>query len=126
LEILARNETRDVLHETARVLWQSIDTDWETWLRARFKSTLGAALVEAACSLCPQMDSTALIVDLNVRNHANAHAGPTSSQQTDELWISEATIGGGGFLEEFLARYTEDPRKYFRLMDAVLAPSDLE
>src|SRR5262249_24568041 len=44
----------------------------------------------------------------------------------DELWLTESAIGGGGFVEEFLNRYVEDPRRFFRLLDAALAPSDLE
>ncbi len=44
----------------------------------------------------------------------------------DELWITETTIGGGGFVEEFFARYVEDPRRYCRLLDDVLSGSDLE
>jgi hypothetical protein len=58
-------------------------------------------------------------------------AGPrlqhvATEDDSDELWLTEATIGGGGFVEEFLGRYGEDPRRFLHLLEAALAPSDLE
>ena len=44
----------------------------------------------------------------------------------DEFWLTETTIGGGGFVEEFLTHYADDPRRYFRFLDAALSASDLE
>src|SRR5208282_1841356 len=51
---------------------------------------------------------------------------PPTTDRSDELWLTESAIGGGGFVEEFLSRYVGDPRRFFRLLDAALAPSDLE
>ena len=125
-DLLDLPATRDALHQAAHVLWSPIDENWEVWLRARFKSTLGSALVEAAHNLCPRMDPGALALDLNAyvnrENAQDAEAG----EHVDELWITETTIGGGGFVEEFFARYVEDPRRYCRLLDDVLSGSDLE
>lgn len=125
-DLIERDETRSVLHDAARVLWEPLGAEWEAWLRARFKATLGAGLVEAAHDLCPRMDPGALVVDLSAYRSDVEEDQGRASDDDDELWLTEATIGGGGFVEEFLARYAEDPRRFFRLLDAALAPSDLE
>jgi len=119
--ILRHPSTQAVLHDRARCLWEQVDAGWESWLRARFKATLGAALLHAAGSLCPRMDPDALLLDLSPRPDAQIE-----DPRADELWLTETTIGGAGFVEEFLARYSEDPRRFFRLVDAELSGSDLE
>src|SRR5262249_10304944 len=43
-----------------------------------------------------------------------------------EIWLSEPSIGGGGIVEEFARRYADDPRRFFRLVESALAPSDFE
>ena len=125
-DLLDQPVTRDVLHQAAHVLWSPIDDNWEVWLRARFKSTLGSALVEAAHNLCPRMDPGALALDLNAYVNRDNAQDAESVEHVDELWITETTIGGSGFVDEFLARYVEDPRRYCRLVDDVLSGSDLE
>ena len=125
-DLLDLPETRDALHQAAHVLWSPIDENWEVWLRVRFKSTLGSALVEAAHNLCPRMDPGALALDLNAYVNRENGQDVEAVENVDELWITETTIGGGGFIEEFFARYVEDPRRYCRLLDDVLSGSDLE
>lgn len=125
-DLLDLAATRDVLHQSAPVLWEEINDDWEPWLRIRFKSTLGAALVEAAHGLCPRMGEDALLLDLPPATGRNRNHAPPPNERNDELWLTESAIGGGGFVEEFLNRYVEDPRRFFRLLDAALAASDLE
>lgn len=126
IALLHQDQTAAALHEAARVLWESIGPEWESWLRARFKSTLGAALVEAAYSLCPRMDPGALVLDLRARIERSDRPENSAPSNQDEIWITESTIGGGGFVEDFLRQYIADPRRYFRLLEASLAPSDLE
>lgn len=125
LEILSYEQTKTALHEVARALWEPLDGDWETWLRDRFKSTLAAAIYEGAQSLCPQMDPGALIIDLDAGVPVD-HEVYSPGTDVAKLWLTEGTIGGGGFVEEFFARYAEDPRRFFRYFEASLAPSDLE
>jgi len=123
LSIVNHPPAWEALHEAAQALWGRPDADWEPWLRARFSSTLASAILHAAQSLCPRMDPGALLIDLGPEvSLPSDEMGPNGA----ELWLTEATIGGGGFVEEFLTRYAEDPRRFFRLLDDALAPSDLE
>ena len=126
LDLLDQGITRDALHQAANVLWSALSEDWEPWLRSRFKSTLGTAFVEAAHSLCPRMGEGTLILDLPPRRNRRAEDTRIPTRNDDDLWLTESAIGGGGFVEEFLSRYVDDPRKFFRLLDAALSPSDLE
>lgn len=122
--LVATPECRAVLHEAARMLWSPIDEEWETFLRSRFKATLGAALVEAAHNLCPRMETGALSVELHALRTPATTRGERDT--TDTIWLSENTIGGGGFVEEFLNRYMSDPRTFMRFLDAAIGASDLE
>jgi hypothetical protein len=125
-DLLDEPITWESLHHAASVLWTPFSSDWEKWLRERFKATLGTALVEAAHNLCPRMNAGALALNLTayVSRERGRNAGPATS--ADELWLTETTIGGGGSIEEFLARYVEDPRRFVRLVENVLDGSDLE
>jgi hypothetical protein len=125
ISLIEQPGTRDALHGAARLLWTVIDHEWEAWLRVRFKSTLGSALLEAAHGLCPRMNAGTLALDLSAHVPSDDLQG-ASVGDLDELWLTETIVGGGGFVEEFLTRYVEDPRRYFRLLDAALIPSDLE
>jgi hypothetical protein len=113
-----------VLHEAASLLWRPLDAEWELWLRARFKVTLAAAMIEAAESLCPRMSDGALVADLGAVTSGDSGFG--LAEGDDRFWLTETTLGGGGFVEEFLAKYAEDPRRYFRFLDVALNGSDLE
>src|SRR5262249_44761503 len=97
---------------------------WESWLRARFKVTLAAAMIEAAQSLCPRMSDGALLADLSAVTSGDS--APSLVEGDDRFWLTETTVGGGGFVEEFLAKYAEDPSRYFRFLDVALGGSDLE
>ena len=72
------------------------------------------------------MDSGTLLLDLRARTEDGESLRRPDSPDTDQIWITESTIGGMGFVEEFLKGYLDDPRRYFRLFEAALAPSDLE
>lgn len=124
IHVLADPVVPAVLHESASHLWRPLDEGWESWLRARFKVTLAAAMIEAAHSLCPRMSDGALLADLGAVTSGDT--AQTLADGDDRFWLSETTIGGGGFVEELLAKYAEDPRRYFRFLDAALGGSDLE
>jgi hypothetical protein len=100
----------------APVLWSEPDDSWQQWAAQRFAATLGAAVLEGANRLCRDIGAQSLVLDINV-----AHP-----EATCEIWLSEPSIGGGGVVEEFARRYGDDPRRFFRLVESALAPSDFE
>lgn len=120
---LADPQVRQGLADLAAMLWTPVDASWEPWLRERFASTVAAAALSAVLSLCPEIDGSDLVVDID--------AGP--SEQGDdcagdarhEIWISELAPGGNGHIEEALRQYAEDPRRFFTLMAAALRDNDL-
>ena len=112
------------LHGLAPVLWSPPDAGWHRWAADRFKSTLGCALLEACQQLCPDMDVADLLLDLDPGPRP---AGvPPPEDGVEEIWITEAMLGGGGVVEELLRQYAADPRRFFRLAESALAPCDYE
>ncbi|RKH18569.1 DEAD/DEAH box helicase [Corallococcus sp. CA047B] len=116
LELLDSPTVVTVLGEAATVLWSAPDASWEPWLRRRVRSTLGTACLEAIHILCSQINAEDLLLDLDA-----VGTGPG-----DRLWLTEAALGGAAIIEYFLSRYGDDPRRFFGLLDSVLAPSDFE
>ena len=100
----------------APVLWSDPDDSWQQWAARRFASTLGAAFLEGANRLCRDIGAQNLVLDTDVD-----HSGSTC-----EIWLSEPSIGGGGIIEEFARLYSDDPRRFFRLVESALSPSDFE
>ncbi len=98
------------------VLWADPDGGWQLWAAQRFAATLGAAILEGADRLCREVGAQNLVLDLEV----------DADTRTCTIWLSEPSIGGGGIVEEFAKRYADDPRRFFRLVESALAPSDFE
>lgn len=115
-ELFKHKPVLDTLFAVAPSLWKAFDEAAERWAGERFASTLAAATVEASQRLCPEFDTGDLLID------------PLHTEATDavEIWISERTIGGGGVTEELHRRAAADPRRFFRLIESALGPSDLE
>ena len=124
-DLFGNTEVLDVLHNAVPALWQALDESWDSWLQALYKATLGAAFFEAVQRICPRTTVDALNLELTAMHTWDASDVCTNST-TDVFWITESTLGGSGFVEEFLVRYSEDPRRFFRFLDAALYPSDLE
>jgi len=113
----------DGLSSLATCLWESVDASWEPLLRRRFVATLGAAALEAICDLCPEIDSSSLVVDTDPgpRAPGDLYDGIDGSA---EVWISETSPGGSGAMEDFLASYSQDPRRFYSLLGAQLEPNE--
>jgi hypothetical protein len=47
------------------MLWLAPDESLEAWLRQRFKSTFGAAALDAIRNLCPDIGEDGLTVDID-------------------------------------------------------------
>lgn len=125
MAVLADQSVLSRLQDLSPILWNPPDESWQTWLEERFTATLGAAVFDAAQRLCPDFDSSELILDLTAgpRDH---HAHDPHPTNTKEIWITETNPGGGGFIEELLARYGEDPRRFLGLMESALEASEFE
>jgi hypothetical protein len=102
--------------ELAPVLWSDPDDSWQHWAALRFAATLGAAVLEGADRVRRDVGAQNLVVDIQVDH----------PRETCEIWLSEPSIGGGGIVEEFARRCGDDPRRFFRLTESALAPSDFE
>lgn len=123
LALLGDPIVRKALRDAATVLWAPLDSNWDNWLKSRFKTTLGTAVLEAAYALNTSAEQGSLI--LSVEALVSPSCDPVGTQE-DEFWLTESTIGGGGIVEDFTRRYAENPRHFLRLLDSKLAPSDLE
>lgn len=112
------------LHRHAPTLWEMPNASWTPWLTRKFKTTLGSAILDGIQQVCSDLDSSDLLLDVD--------PGPRPSiavpkaDDSEEIWITEKTVGGGGIIESFLIRYGEDPRRFFDLVENALRPSDYE
>ena len=109
----------DALSDASAALVEDISQGWEGWLARRLKGTLAAAFLEAVLDACPQVQEEDLLADLD------ADLGPPSGAD-DRFWITETSPGGTGALESFYRTYAQDPRRFFRRVEAQLEPSDWE
>jgi ATP-dependent helicase Lhr and Lhr-like helicase len=115
---------QDVLNDLAQILWNPPDEMWDEWAKQRFSATLGGALLEACRQLCPQFDSGDLLLDLDPGPRSPDN--PAKPEGIEEIWLTEASPGGSGVIEEILQRYAADPAGFFRLVESALEPSDFE
>ncbi|MGG3471332.1 protein DpdJ [Neobacillus pocheonensis] len=112
------------MHDLAKVLWGEIDDSWQKWALERWKTTLGGALLLACKQMIGQFNSGDLIVDID--------GGPRPPEMDPipegigEIWITETTSGGSGIIEEIVKKYHDDPKRFFRLVESALDPSDAE
>lgn len=112
------------LRRHAAILWEMPNDEWKLWLTRKFKTTLGAAILDGIQQVCSDLDAGDLLLDVEPGPRP-----PVSSEKpagTEEIWITEKTVGGGGIIESFLIRYGEDPRRFFDLVENALRPSDYE
>lgn len=118
LDLIDDPKAMAAVDEHATALWTDPDLTWEPWLRRRYTATLGAAVLHAAQQLAPNVVAGDLVLDIDALGQ--------SDPDDVELWITETTLGGAGAIEELANAYVSDPRRFFRLVEAALAPSDFE
>lgn len=114
----------DALRRHSPALWELPDATWMPWLTRKFKATLGAAILDGIQQVCSDLDAGDLLLD--VESGPRPASSIEKLNDTEEIWITEKTVGGGGIIESFLIRYGEDPRRFFDLAENALRPSDYE
>lgn len=100
--------------------WAPEPAVFNRWVRERTLSTIGHATLAAARQICPEHDPESVIVD--IEPGYDSHNQP----RTGEIWLTESSIGGGGFIEALAARVRPDPRRLLRLIMRATQPSIYE
>ena len=108
---LADPDVVEELRDLVPLLWEPPDVAARAWLRRRLIRTVGEHIIKGAALLCPEHDPEGVVLDV------------IDGPDVEELWISEQTVGGGGFLEAVVDACAADPDRLFRLGRASLLPS---
>jgi ATP-dependent Lhr-like helicase len=82
-----------------------------------YRDTIAAALLAAALRACPDAQDSDLIVDT---------VPPPAGTGPATIWLTETSGGGLGLIEQLVRFYTQDPRRFWGLVDSALGPSDYE
>ncbi|MFJ4002978.1 protein DpdJ [Streptomyces sp. NPDC090023] len=101
-------------------VWNPDPAQFQAWLRQRVLATLGQAALWAAREICPEHDPEGIIVDIEPGYALDG------SWRRGEVWLTEASIGGGGFIEALATRVRPDPRRFLRLIMRAVQPSTSE
>jgi hypothetical protein len=109
------------LQKLSTLLWEQINISWTEWLNEVYQSTLGAAILKTITDLCPSINSDDLSLDL-IPKLSNSEV----QNKALDIWITEKTPGGSGLIEEFLIKYSEDPRRFFSMVRASLEIGEFE
>lgn len=123
-DLCSQDAVRETLHDLGRVLWGDADEQWYQWLRERWKHTLGGALLQACKEVAAESENGDLILDVDAGPRPDG--GPAISSDRGVIWITETSVGGSGVIEQIVREYHADPRRFFRLVESALSPSDLE
>jgi hypothetical protein len=113
------------LFVAARLLWEPVSDEWESWLRDIYHCTVAASLIRSISDICPTIDTTGLAVDLDRGPAENDALAPCDPNMV-EIWITEQSPGGSGLIEEFMRAYAEDPRRFFSVVRANLEMGEFE
>lgn len=109
---------RKCLDEHGRLLWAAETPRLTAELAQRsYRETVAAAILAAALRACPDAGELDLIVDVIPFPGDGAGAA---------IWLTETSLGGLGLIEQFANYYTEDPRRFWGLVDSALGPNDYE
>ena len=82
-----------------------------------YRDTVAAAVLAAALRACPDAQDRDLIVDV---------VPPEAASEPATIWLTETSVGGLGLIEQLVRFYSQDPRRFWGLVDSALGPSDYE
>lgn len=108
------------LDDLVEQVWKPDADAYQAWLHHRVLCTFGQAVLWAAREICPEHDPEGLFVDIEPGLDASG------KPRTDEVWLTETSIGGGGFIETLATRVRPDPRRFLRLVARALEPGTNE
>jgi hypothetical protein len=110
---LGNPEVLTWLQVNADALWtEGHSPDFADWVAGRFLTTIGAGLIQAAQTTCPEHDASDLRIETS--------AGPAGSGR-GVIHIVEDEPGGSGLIETLIERYIDDPRAFWALVSAALS-----
>ncbi|ATE52692.1 protein DpdJ [Actinosynnema pretiosum] len=111
-------EVVEALDNAGRLLFED-DVDLKTGELAKraYRDTMGAAVLGAALRACRNAHEQDLLVDV-----VPGQLGSTS----DEVWLSETSVGGIGVVEQLAAFYATDPQRFWSLVANTLQSSEYE
>jgi len=128
LEIENKLKDENVIHQlskVAQVLWMDINDDWYQWLEDKYTSTIATATFCAIESLCRDIDTEELILDI-LPNYNMETRNLDKDFIEREFIISEISPGGLGIIENFINLYSEDPRSFFSSIHSFFFENDSE
>ncbi|MDX3106013.1 protein DpdJ [Nonomuraea angiospora] len=119
-KLLADRNVVDRLDQLTEQVWSPPPEQFQSWLHERLLATLGQAALWAAREICPEHDPEGILVDIEPGYDLDG------TLRHGQVWLTEATIGGGGFIEALAARVRPDPRRFLRLIMRAVQPSTNE
>jgi ATP-dependent helicase Lhr and Lhr-like helicase len=106
------------LDQHGSLLWASDIAERTADLAQKtYRDTLAAAVLAAALRACPDAQDSDLIVDV---------VPPEAASEPATIWLTETSAGGLGLIEQLVRFYSQDPRRFWGLVDSALGPSDYE
>lgn len=115
IELTADQVVVDAVERVAELLITEDIAARTTELAHRaYRETLAAAVLAASIRACPDAQDNDLAVDIF------PSAGVDGA---DVVWLTETAPGGLGVVEYLIRYYSEDPRRFWTLVDSILGPS---
>src|SRR5206468_2299570 len=99
--------------------------DMLDWLRARFRTTLGRAFLDACYEVASQVEAGDLLLDLDSGPAPDGATAPVLPGE-EELWVTEATPGGCGVIEAIGQAIRSDPDRFHEALHDALASGEFE
>ncbi|WP_071639645.1 protein DpdJ [Paenibacillus polymyxa] len=112
------------LKSLAVILWSEETEDWNNWAKKRWIATLGEAILAACLEIAGPHRNGELLLDIGGGPQRQEDGSWLDKDQ--EIWVTETIEGGSGIIEEIIKQYQRDPRRFFRLIESSLTPSDAE
>jgi hypothetical protein len=118
LDLIATVEVTDELHELAACLTGASEPP-DAFVRDLYRATVAAAFKDAFSALAPTVNADSLHIDL-----------PPATTQDDsglvDIWLTEASVGGGGVVDQLLAAAVAEPRRLMMLAEFAVGESGYE